>query len=42
MVLDSVDSVVDARFGRFKLALSGKTPVIDLTREFESLVPFLP
>ena len=42
MFLDSVDSVVDARFGRFKLALSGKTPVIDLTREFESLVPFLP
>jgi hypothetical protein len=39
---DSVHSVVDARFDRFKRALTGKSPVGDLAAQFELLLPFLP
>ena len=41
-VQDSVESVVDARFDRFKRAMSGKAPLLDLAAQFESLLPFLP
>ncbi|MCW6508110.1 hypothetical protein [Lichenifustis flavocetrariae] len=39
---DSVGSVVSARFDRFKRALSGKSPIIDLAKQFEAVLPFLP
>ena len=41
-VLDSADSAVQARFGRFKRAMTGKSPETDLCREFEAILPFLP
>ncbi|MDX7952818.1 hypothetical protein P7D22_16745 [Lichenihabitans sp. Uapishka_5] len=41
-VQDSVISVVDVRFDRFKQALSGKSPAAELTDQFEALMPFLP
>lgn len=41
-VQDSVESVVDARFDRFKRAMSGKAPLPDLAAQFEALLPFLP
>lgn len=41
-VLESADSAVAARFGRFKRAMTGKDPEADLTREFAAILPFLP
>jgi hypothetical protein len=41
-VQDSVDSVVDARFDRFKRAMAGKAPAADLAGQFEALLPYLP
>ena len=41
-IQESVESVVDARFDRFKRALSGKSPIDDLAEQFELLLPFLP
>lgn len=41
-VQDSVESVVEARFDRFKQAMSGKTPLPDLAAQFDGLLPFLP
>ena len=41
-VLESADSAVDARFGRFKRAVSGKDPIGDLFAEFTAILPFLP
>jgi hypothetical protein len=39
---ESVQSVVDARFDRFKRAMSGKAPIPELAAQFEALLPFLP
>ena len=41
-VQESVESVVNARFDRFKRAMTGKAPVADLAEQFEALLPFLP
>lgn len=41
-VSESIDSVVSARFDRFKQAMSGKSPLADLAAQFEALLPFLP
>lgn len=41
-VLESVDSVVDARFGRFQQAMTSKTPIPSLAKEFKAILPFLP
>lgn len=41
-VIESADSTVDARFGRFKRAISGKDPIGDLAAEFSAILPYLP
>lgn len=41
-VVESADAVVDARFGRLKIALDAKDAVASLAREFEAVLPFLP
>lgn len=41
-VIESADSAVGARFGRFKRAMSGKAPIPELLAEFQAILPFLP
>ena len=40
--IESSDSAVDARFGRFKQVVTGKAPIPDLAAEFDAILPFLP
>ena len=39
---ESIDTVVNARFDRFKRAVSAKSPLGELAAQFEALLPFLP
>jgi hypothetical protein len=41
-VLDSAESVADIRFHRFNRALMSKAPELNIARELEVLLPFLP
>lgn len=41
-VLESVESVVNARFDRFKRCLMSKSPVTELAAAYEGLLPFIP
>ncbi len=40
-VLESVESVVNARFDRFKRCLMSKSPIPELTAAYEGLLPFI-
>lgn len=42
IVLESVESVVNARFDRFKRCLMSKSPIVELAAAYEGLLPFMP
>jgi hypothetical protein len=41
-IAGAADMAVDARFGKFSVALRGRDPVVALTRELSAVLPFLP